>query len=482
MRKKALFVGVNRYERMQPLKYCCGDAQALYDLFNEVGGYEEVKLLTDPDLSSLRKTVEGMVVGMSPGDFLFLYFSGHGYTDAGRHLLLCTDDIVTNLRYGICGIPFDYLRGLAADRLVNAAFVLDSCRSDFLSEGKRGKGTINNGALKDFLIGAQGEPSVSVMRACGQYQSAYETDKICHGRFTYAFLKTVKRLTQYGLPVLFNQGLCDAVTKELLAIEMPPGQTEEQRPEFMISGQQQELFAGQEGVKNNSMDIPLHAHDCHGQDEQMRQNLKRNSATVVLDARDVESLDELKVRRNSQEEDVANYKNFLVAAESGDVKAQYQMGKCYAAGRGCTKNEGKALEWYLKAASNGSADAQYSLGRVYEFGEGVNKDFKRAARWYRAAAKQNHVRSLFRLGLMYAQGRGCRRDATKTILYWTKAAKLGYALAQYDLGLMYISGKEVPKDPKKAVSLFSAAAQGGTLMRNVIWGICMSLVRVWHVI
>ena len=76
MKRKALFVGVNRYEKLQPLKYCCSDAQALYDLFDEIGGYDELKPLFDPDLSTFRKTAESMMLDMSPGDFLFLYFSG----------------------------------------------------------------------------------------------------------------------------------------------------------------------------------------------------------------------------------------------------------------------------------------------------------------------------------------------------------------------------------------------------------------------
>ena len=202
MKRKALFVGINRYEKLRPLKYCSGDAQSLYDLFTEVGGYDELLLRSDLDLSGLRKAIDSLVSNMRAGDFLFFYFSGHGYTDSGKHLLLCADDMLSNLRYGMFGIPFDYLRGLVTDKHVNAVFVLDTCRSDLLTgDDKCGKGGTNNGTVESFLTGMQGESSMAVMRACGQYQFAYESDEICHSRFTYAFLKTLKSLTRNGLPV-----------------------------------------------------------------------------------------------------------------------------------------------------------------------------------------------------------------------------------------------------------------------------------------
>ena len=65
----------------------------------------------------------------------------------------------------------------------------------------------------------------------------------------------------------------------------------------------------------------------------------------------------------------------------------------YNNGRGCVKDEQKALYWYEKAANQGHKEAQYQCGVLYnekylEFGDLHARD--KAIEWYKKAAAQGH--------------------------------------------------------------------------------------------
>lgn len=54
----------------------------------------------------------------------------------------------------------------------------------------------------------------------------------------------------------------------------------------------------------------------------------------------------------------------------------------------------------------GHAGAQYNLGQCYAEGRGVPQDIREAARWLRCAADQNHAAAQLALGRLYVEGRG----------------------------------------------------------------------------
>ena len=59
--------------------------------------------------------------------------------------------------------------------------------------------------------------------------------------------------------------------------------------------------------------------------------------------------------------DPAAAAEMLVAAEQGDVDAQYAMGLIYAEGRGFEQDEAKAHYWLSRAVEQGDADAKLLL-------------------------------------------------------------------------------------------------------------------------
>ncbi len=83
-------------------------------------------------------------------------------------------------------------------------------------------------------------------------------------------------------------------------------------------------------------------------------------------------------------------KEWRALAESGNAKAQYNVGILYEKGLGVPKDTRQAYVWYEKAAVQGLAFAQNNLGAMYEDGLVVEADYVQADMWYLLSGKQGN--------------------------------------------------------------------------------------------
>ena len=147
----------------------------------------------------------------------------------------------------------------------------------------------------------------------------------------------------------------------------------------------------------------------------------------------------------SSQHDFATARNlFAEAAQAGDARAQYNLGRMWLDGEGGPRDYAQALIWSEKAADRGIPAAQYNLGRMYEDGLGVRRDAQRAAAWYEKAAARGFDSAQVRLGEMLASGRGLPADPKRAAELYSVAAEQGDGsarlnlatlLMKYDLGL-----------------------------------------------
>ncbi len=152
-------------------------------------------------------------------------------------------------------------------------------------------------------------------------------------------------------------------------------------------------------------------------------------------------------------------KKLKPVAQSGDMKAQYQLGGYYERGEGVASDPAASAFWYKKAAEQGHVPAQFSLGEAYESGLGIKQDFFSASKWYRLAASfGKHRDAQFNLGQMYFKGRGVDHDYGKAIKFYRQAAKQGHPVAQYILGAMYEEGWGVTQDYITAYTWYKLAS------------------------
>jgi hypothetical protein len=82
---------------------------------------------------------------------------------------------------------------------------------------------------------------------------------------------------------------------------------------------------------------------------------------------------------------------YVLAAERGDIFAQYNLGLIYKNGDGVARNDNAALKWWTLAAQQGHPLAALNVGVMYERGDTVSHDIATAIKWYSLAGAQSYV-------------------------------------------------------------------------------------------
>ena len=150
-----------------------------------------------------------------------------------------------------------------------------------------------------------------------------------------------------------------------------------------------------------------------------------------------------------------------MAAEAGNVDAQFRLAICYDFGKGVALSHEEAARWYLKAAGQGHADAQYNLGVSYDVGDGVAPDMEKAAFWYEKSALQGHFKAQYNLGCCYENGQGVTQSYEKALEWYLKAAERGHPDAMHRIGYLYYAGKGVETSMEEALKWFQRGLERG---------------------
>jgi len=166
----------------------------------------------------------------------------------------------------------------------------------------------------------------------------------------------------------------------------------------------------------------------------------------------------------------------LKAAESGDARAQFEIGGAYENGKGVARDDRRAAEWYRKSAEQGNGQAQYSLGAMYAEGRGVERNRDEAIRWYKKAASHGVAGAMYRVAIAYYNGEGVEENLGLACTWLLAAQKSGDPQAQdalkqigdqmtnrldrskFDLAELYEKGEELPQDLPSALALYQEAA------------------------
>lgn len=128
----------------------------------------------------------------------------------------------------------------------------------------------------------------------------------------------------------------------------------------------------------------------------------------------------------------------IVAAEMGSRRAQTRVGNTYLNGLKVENGPDiapdfvQAKRWLSLAAQTGYIKAQMQLGKIFSIGAyGAQLDQSEALRWYELAAKQGFVQGLTKTAEMYEAGVGTERDPQKSAAYWVRSMELGGNIARF---------------------------------------------------
>jgi len=173
------------------------------------------------------------------------------------------------------------------------------------------------------------------------------------------------------------------------------------------------------------------------------------------------------------------------AAQQGDAPAQLEVGRQYLAGEATTmslsgkggwynldertpaelaQDESEGAAWVLKAAEQGNVKAQFYMGKLYQWGKGIPRDNAAGVAWLQKAAKEEHAGAQVELAWAYSRGEGVTKDQKNAVEWFSRAAKQGNAEAQGAIGLCYAEGRGVIKDEKTGLAwLYVAIANEDNL-------------------
>lgn len=148
-------------------------------------------------------------------------------------------------------------------------------------------------------------------------------------------------------------------------------------------------------------------------------------------------------------------------AESGDVHAQYFMGKLYLDGSLVIPDSEAAMDWFHKASTRGYAPAQYALGKLLLSDDASVHDPELGIQWLEHAAYNGNHYASYRLGKEYLKGKVVRKDTRKAMDHIYTSAQAGNPHAQYLLGKLLLQGRVVDWDKEEGIQWLTQAAEQG---------------------
>jgi uncharacterized caspase-like protein len=136
MAKFALLIGVSEYEPgLNPLPAAAKDVAAFQRILQdaEMGGFDEVKTLINPDPQTMQYAIETLFTGHSKDDLELLFFSGHGIKDDSNNLHFATSITAKNPKGDLIistAVPARFVREVMDNsRTKRQVIILDCCYS-----------------------------------------------------------------------------------------------------------------------------------------------------------------------------------------------------------------------------------------------------------------------------------------------------------------------------------------------------------------
>ena len=195
--KKALIIGISRYDKLQALDLCENDAKEISDVLVKQG-YEILdnhRLIGYVTHQTMRQTIRQFFKGNKREDTLLLYFSGHGLPDGtGKHYL-APSDIDPDDPFDK-GIDFESLQYIAENSNSSKRLtILDCCFSGAVGlDGVKGENEISRAKSARDVIDRRMKRSEGtyLLASSLAFQQSLIKKDLGHSLFTYYLLEGLK--------------------------------------------------------------------------------------------------------------------------------------------------------------------------------------------------------------------------------------------------------------------------------------------------
>ncbi|MEH2114771.1 caspase, EACC1-associated type [Nostoc sp.] len=146
MAKVALLIGVSEYEpSLTPLPAAARDVEAMQRVLvhPEIGGFDDVTLLLNPQQYVMQEAIETLFVGRQRDDLVLLFFSGHGIKDENGRLYFTarnTRKTDKGVLVKATTVPATFVHEVMSNsRCKREVVILDCCFSGAFAEGMAAK-------------------------------------------------------------------------------------------------------------------------------------------------------------------------------------------------------------------------------------------------------------------------------------------------------------------------------------------------------
>ncbi|GAX44405.1 extracellular ligand-binding receptor [Tolypothrix sp. NIES-4075] len=167
MAKYALLIGVSEYQhnQLKPLPGVAKDIEAMQRVLldSKIGGFDEVKLLTNPNSDVMLSEIEQLFMEKcQTDDIVLLYFCGHGYRDEDGNLFFVSHNTQINpqggLRIGTAvDAKFIHERYMGRSKSKRQVLILDCCFSGAFASGMSAKEAVVVSIKKEIEAQLGGE-------------------------------------------------------------------------------------------------------------------------------------------------------------------------------------------------------------------------------------------------------------------------------------------------------------------------------------
>ncbi|MFN6567741.1 caspase, EACC1-associated type [Dendronalium sp. ChiSLP03b] len=183
MAKYALLIGVSEYQSQEInlLHGVVKDIQAMQRVLqnSEIGGFDEVKFLLNPDSITMQSEIEQLFMERcQKDDIVMLYFSGHGYRHEDGNLFF----VAHNTQINPQGLPriatavdakFIHERYMSRSKSQRQVLILDCCFSGAFAESMSAKKLVSL-SINDEIAQQLGGEGRAVLTSSTATQQSFE--------------------------------------------------------------------------------------------------------------------------------------------------------------------------------------------------------------------------------------------------------------------------------------------------------------------
>ncbi len=179
----AILIGIEHYEKANPLVFTINDVSRLADTLRMRGGYrrdnmlelrdDAVKAALAPNKTNIMDALSSFLQKPGPNDTVLVFFSGHGFRDKENKMYLAPIDC-DPANAAATGIPVAWFRDqIAACKANFKLLVLDACHAG----SEKGEGPAENMGAKDLESFRDLEGVVTIASSTADQKSQIWDDK-----------------------------------------------------------------------------------------------------------------------------------------------------------------------------------------------------------------------------------------------------------------------------------------------------------------